>query len=317
MGWLYFLVGIATLAGIYAAFALTLNLTGGWAGLWDLGPAGLLAVGAYVYVITTVAPAEYSEVRFVPGWPIWAGILAAGVCTGVVALIVGAPALRVRGEYFLITTFAFAEVIRQIIVVEASVTRGPNGFSGLDRPFDGLVSGRDYRFILLGIVAVVVAALVLLMRRLSAAPFVRVLRATRDNEVVALSLGKNVARYRIQTFVLSGVLLGLVAPVYVWYVRALVPQLFVSDLTFTIWIALIIGGIGSVWGAVLGAIVLVGLTELIELLQVSAEHANLLAAARPFILGVVLIAIIRLRPQGIIPERWSFRNASRLAGRSA
>lgn len=310
MGVLYFIIGTVTLIGIYAALAMILNLVGGWGGLWDLGPAGILAVGAYAYVILTIDPSSYDDMAIAPGWPIWAGVIAAGVCGGLVSLLIGIPALRLRGEYFLITTFAFAEVIRQVLMVESSVTRGVGGISGVERPFNDVVTGADYRYVLLAIVVVVVLVLYLFVRRMSNAPFVRTLRASRDNEAVALSVGKDVTRYRLLVFVLAGVLFGLVAPVYVWYIRAVVPGLFVSDLTFVIWVALIVGGIGSVRGAVIGAVLIVGMTELVQLAQGSAEQANLVAASRPLLLGVVLIVVMRFRPEGLVPERWSFRKAS-------
>ena len=315
MGWFYFILGALTLIGIYGIFAMILNMVGGWGGLWDMGSAGLLAVGAYVYVVVTIDPTSY-DLGFSPGWPIWAGVLIAAVCTGIVALVVGSPALRVRGEFFLVCTFAFAEVIRQIALVETGVTGGVRGISGIDRPFSDLVGGSDYRYVLLALVAGAALLVFMLMRRLSGSPFVRMLRATRDNEIVALSLGKDVARARIKAFMVAGVLFGLVAPLYVWYIRAVIPDLFVVNLTFVIWVALIVGGLGSVAGGLLGALTIVGLTEILQLLQGSAEYANLLAASRPLLLGVVLIAIVRLRPEGAITERWTFRNASRIAGRS-
>lgn len=318
MGWFFFLIGILTLGGIYAALAMILNLEAGWAGLWDLGIAGLMAVGAYFYVITTVSPEAYDDTTFAPGWPIWAGMVGSALFTGLVALVIGTPALRLRGEYFLITTFAFAEVIRQVMINETSLTRGTVGFSQIDRPFSEYVVGRDYRYVLLGIVATVVLVLYLLLRRLGTAPYGRVLRAFRDNEPVALSLGKDVTRYRIQTFVLAGVLIGAVAPVYVWYIRSIVPDLFAADITFTAWTALVIGGLGSFSGPILGAIALIALTEGLQLLQVSAEHAILLSASRPFILGLALIIVLRYRPEGAVPERWAFRKASRsVQGRRA
>ena len=315
-GWFIFMVSALTLGGLYAAFALIVNVEGGWAGLWDLGIAGLLGVGGYVYVITTIASDRYSDLAFTPGWPMWSGILLAGVATGCVAFIIGAPSLRLRGEYFLITTFAFAEVIRQLIVIQSSLTNGVVGLSRVDRPFDDLVSGREYRYVLLGIVALLVLMLYLLTRRLGRSPFGRLLRASRENEVMAGALGKHVTRYRLQVFVLAGVLIGICAPVYVWYIRSIAPGVFTADITFTVWTALVIGGLGSFSGPALGAIVLIVGTEALLLIQVSAEHATTLAATRPFILGVALIIFLRYHSEGIVPERRAFRRSSRMIERT-
>lgn len=304
-----FFVGILTLAGFYAILAMILNLEAGWGGMWDLGVAGLVAVGAYTYVLTTQTGVT-SGLAFAPGWPLWAGVLAASAMTALVALLIGIPALRVRGEYFLITTLAFAEVIRQLTSNLTTVTRGTVGFSQLERPFESLAPGRAYRFVLFGLVLLAGVLLQLLLRRLGRSPYGRLLRASRDNEGVALSLGKHVTRYRIATFALSGALFGAVAPLYVWFIRSIVPSLFAADLTFTVWTALVIGGIGSFSGPVIGALILLVLTEMLQLIQGSAEYATLLASTRPIILGVLLILIMRLKPSGLLTERAAFLAAS-------
>ena len=201
-----FLVGVLTLAAIYAALAMVLNLVAGWAGMWDLGVAGLVAVAAYTYIIVTQTKVD-SGLWFAPGWPMAVGIVAAVAVTAVAALIVALPAIRLRGEYFLITTLAFAEVIHQLTISEDKLTRGATGFSSIDRPLRELVPASDYRWVLLGLAVTVALGVFLLTNRLSKTPFVRVLRASRDNEAVARSLGKNVVRYRIVTYVLAGVAL--------------------------------------------------------------------------------------------------------------
>jgi branched-chain amino acid transport system permease protein len=313
---LIFFVGVLTLAGFYAIISMLLNIESGWAGMWDLGIAGLLAVGAYTYVLTTQTQVPVG-LSFAPQWPMWAGILAAGLMTGLVALVIGAPGLRVRGEYFLITTLAFAEVIHQLAVNLTTITRGTVGFSQLQRPFASLAAGTEYRFVLLAIVVVVGIVVYALSMRIGRSPYGRLMRALRDNEGVALSLGKHISKYRIQTFVLVGVLYGLSAPIYVWYIRSLVPQLFAPDITFTTWTALVIGGVGSFRGPALGAALLLLLTETLQFVQGSAQYATLLASTRPIILGVLLIVVMRWRPQGLIPERTDFRNMSQRTLREA
>jgi branched-chain amino acid transport system permease protein len=221
----------------------------------------------------------------------------------VVAALIGLPSLRLRGEYFMITTFAFAEAIRHVITNERDVTRGSSGISGLDRPFDELASGRDYNFILLGLVLLAVVVVYLVLRRTAKSPFGRALRALRDNEAAALALGKNVTRQRLKAFVLAGLIVGAVAPLYVWYIRSVFPHLYVSDITFVTWTALVIGGIGGLRGPLLGALILISLTEAVQFLQVDAERASLIASFTPIIIGLALILILRFRPEGILPAR--------------
>jgi len=307
-GMLLFLVGVLTLAGIYAILAMILNLEAGWAGMWDLGLAGLVAVGGYVFIITTQQ--THDDVVFAPGWPMWAGVIAASLAGGIAALVIGIPSLRVRGEYFLITTLAFAEVIRQLAVNLGTITRGTVGFNQFSRPFESLVSGSGYRWLLLGLVWLVVVIVYLVMRRLGHSPYGRLSRGFRDNDPVARSLGKHTNKHRIQTFVLAGVMYGAVAPLYVWFIRTVTPSLFTSEVTFVTWTALVIGGIASMRGPVIGALILLVVTEAASLVQGLGEMAVVLASVRFIILGIVLILVMRFRPEGLSSERDAFAGAS-------
>lgn len=307
-GVILFLVGVLTLAGIYAILAMILNLEAGWAGMWDLGLVGLLAVGGYVFIITTQQ--THDDVVFAPGWPMWAGVIAGSLAAGLVALVIGIPSLRVRGEYFLITTLAFAEVIRQLSINLGTVTRGTVGFNQFSRPFEGWVSGSGYRWLLLGLVWAIAVLVYLLMRRLGYSPYGRLLRGFRDNDPVARSLGKHTNRHRIQTFVLAGLLYGAVAPLYIWFIRTVTPHLFTAEITFVTWTALVIGGIASMRGPVIGALILLVVTEAAALVQGLGEMAVVLASARFIVLGLVLILVMRFRPQGLANERDAFAGAS-------
>lgn len=307
-GIVLFFVGVLTLGGIYAILAMVLNLESGWAGMWDLGLVGLVAVGAYTYIITTQT--THDDVVFAPHLPMWLGVVLAGVAGGIAALIIGIPSLRVRGEYFLITTLAFAEVIRQLAVNLGSVTRGTVGFNQFDRPFESVVHGSGYRWLLLIMVWLVAGVVYLLMRRLARSPYGRLLRGFRDNDSVATSLGKHTNRHRIQTYVLAGFLYGATAPLYVWFIRTVTPSLFASDVTFVAWTALVIGGIGSLRGPVLGAVILLVVTEASSLVQGSGDFAVVLASIRFIVLGMVLILVMRFRPQGLSDERSAFAEAS-------
>lgn len=308
-GVILFFVGVLTLAGIYALLAMVLNLEAGWAGMWDLGLAGLVAVGGYVFIITTQQ--THDDVIIAPHWPMWAGLIAGSVAGGIAALIIGLPSLRVRGEYFLITTLAFAEVIRQLSINLGSLTRGNVGFNQFTRPFESLAPGSSYRWLLLGMVWLVVVAVYLIMRRLGHSPYGRLLRGFRDNDSVALSLGKHTNRHRIQTFFFAGLMYGAIAPLYIWYIRVVAPSLFTSEVTFVTWTALVIGGIASLRGPVIGAVVLLVVTEASSLVQGSGEAAVVLASVRFIVLGLVLILVMRFRPEGIFAERSAFSSASR------
>lgn len=312
-----FLVGVLTLAGFYAALSLVLNLIAGWAGMWDLGVAGLVSVSAYTYIILTQTQVPVGLI-LAPGFPIPVGVLASIVVTGITAFLVALPTVRLRGEFFLITTLAFAEVIRQVILNESSLTRGATGFSSVSRPFQDLVPAGSYSWVLFGLTALILAIVYFVTQRIAKTPYVRLLRAARDNEAVAQSLGKRIVRLRMITYTFAGCLIGLIAPLYVWHMRSVAPTMFVSEMTFVVWTALVIGGIGSRSGPILGATVLIVCTEMLTFLQGSAEYAQILAATRPLILGVLLILVLRLRPSGLLSERSQFKfSAVNLSGRGS
>jgi len=245
-----------------------------------------------------------------PHWPMWAGVLAGSLAGGLAALIIGVPSLRVRGEYFLITTLAFAEVIRQLSINLGPVTRGTVGFNQFSRPFESWTSASGYRWLLLALVWLVVVVVYLTMRRLGHSPYGRLLRGLRDNDPVARSLGKHTNRHRIQTFALAGLMYGAVAPLYVWFLRTVTPSLFTSEVTFVTWTALVIGGIASLRGPVIGALILLIVTEAASLVQGLGEMAVVLASVRFIVLGIVLILVMRFRPQGLANERDAFAGAS-------
>ena len=308
-----FWVSLFTLVGVYAAVTMLLNVEAGWGGMWDLGIVGLLAIGAYTYTITTNPPGEF-EVDFAPGWPIWAGVLAAMAVTGVVAFLVGLPALRARREYFLIITFAFAEVFRQLAINLRSLTNGTVGFNSVARPFESFFGHDALRVVLLVVTWGAAILVFVLTHRISRSSYGRALRAMRDNEPVAVSLGIRVSRLRLQTFVLVGVAVGGVAPLYLWWLRYAVPSVFEPQFTFTAWTALVLGGIASRFGAVLGVAVLLVYTELVELIEVPLEFRNVLVAVHPISIGLLLVLVLRFKPEGLLSERRAFGERARRVG---
>lgn len=300
--WLLFAAGVVTLAALYAIITMALNLEAGVTGLLDLGIVSFLGIGAYTYVLLTVDGAEAAH-GIGLGLPMWVGVLGAGLAGGLAALLIGLPTLRLRGEYFLIATFAFAEVLYQIVTNERWLTRGTLGFNQLPQPFRDAFSGLGYQVfymvLILGVMLLVYAAL----RRITAAPLGRTLRAIRENETVALSVGKNVYRFKLLTFVLAGVLVGLTGPLYVWYTTLLVPALIQYNVTFTAWIALALGGMGNHLGALVGAFVLIGLQEALRFVNIGGGSGSLAGGIQTALEGLLLILIIRFRPQGILPEK--------------
>ena len=304
-----FIITVLTLSVVVAMACLALNVEAGWGGMWDLGVAGHLAFGAYAYALLTGAPDSG-----VPGLglPILAGMLGAGLLTGLAAVVIGWPTLRLRGEYFLITTFGFAEIIRQMVVIQRDHTGGTFGITAIKKPFADQITFQAYPYALLAVIVAMTAFLAWMCHRIAASSFGLTLRAARDNEPLAMAMGKGVARMRLATYAFVGVTCGLlVAPAYTWFLGALVPSIFTSHLTFIVWTALVIGGLGSRWGGVIGAAVLIMVSEFVRLIPVEPENAQRLAAVQPLLVGVLLIALLRWRPAGLMSERSSFRRIRR------
>ncbi len=300
-----FISGVVVVIGIYAILALSLNLKFGITGLIDLGIVGYFAVGAYTFVLVTAPhPTDANVYTIGLGLPLWVGMIVAPLVSGLVALLVGMPALRLSGEYLAIATYAFAEVVRAVATNEEWLTNGVVGFNNLQKPFRGqFASGNVYQYFYMTLVLVALLLIFLALSRLHWGPFGRALRAVRENEEVALSVGKNITRLRMKSFVLGGVISGVAACFYVTYASLIVPTMFVSEVTWTVWIALVIGGTGNYKGAILGTAVLVTAQELTRFFQASADLAPMLAASRFIAMGLILILIIRFRPKGILPER--------------
>ncbi|AQA03746.1 hypothetical protein BVC93_16400 [Mycobacterium sp. MS1601] len=307
-----FLATVLTLAVVYSMATQLLNLEAGWGGMWDLGVAGLIAVGAYSYVLLTSAPDA-----MVPGLglPVLGGMIGAGIITALIAALIGWPALRLRGEYFLISTFAFAEIIRQLIIIGKGFTGGTFGITFVKRPFEAAFRFDAYPFVLLGITIVMSVVVFLICSRVAGSVYGMTLRAARDNEPLAMATGTSVKTLRMSTYSFVGLLVGFfVAPAFVWFLGALVPSTFGATLTFTIWAGLVIGGLGSRIGPVVGALLLTCASEAVRLIEVSPAHAHLLSAVQPALVGILLIVVLRWRPGGLFTERGSFARARHISG---
>lgn len=300
-----FFSGIVIVVAIYAIQALSLNLKFGNLGLIDLGVVGYFAVGAYAFTLVTAPPPnELSNYAIGLGWPLWAGFIIAPLVSGLFAFLLGLPVLRLHGDYLAIATYAFAEVLRAVLVNEEWLSNGVSGFVGLSQPWrSAFESGTNYQYFYMVLVLVVLAVIYFALTRLQRGPFGRTLRAVRENEAVAVSVGKDVTRVKIKAFTLGGVIAGIAACFYVTYSTLIVPTMFVPEVTWTVWIALTIGGAGNYLGVIIGAAVLVTAQEATRFLQASAEMAPLLASMRFIVMGLILILIIRFRPRGILPEK--------------
>jgi branched-chain amino acid transport system permease protein len=291
-----------TFAAIFAVIVLGLNLQWGYTGLFNVGVAGIVAVGAYTSAILT-AP-DYPESLGGFGLPVMVGWIGAMVMSALVALIVGVAALRLRHDYLAIATFGVAVTLQLIALNARWLTGGPFGLQFIPRPLQGtLGTGLVWNSAYLAVVLAVLAAVYLALERLVNSPWGRVLRAIREDETAAEALGKRAFLFRLQSFVIGCSLMGLGGALYGHFVAYIAPEDFLPILTFQLWAMLIVGGAGNNRGAVLGAFAVWLLWSLsggaIRSFLPQAEQARG-AALQIVLIGAALAAMLIWRPRGLL-----------------
>jgi branched-chain amino acid transport system permease protein len=304
-GWLSYGTFFLVFATAFAVIVLGLNLQWGYTGLFNVGVAGFVAVGAYTSAILTTPDAPDRIGGF--GWPVAAGWIAAMATSGLAGLGVGALALRLRNDYLAIATFGVAVTIQLVAVNAQMLTGGPFGVQFIPKPLQGwLGTGFVWNVAYLGIAIAVLATAYVALERLAQSPWGRVLRAIREDEDAAASLGKRAFVFRLQSFVVGSMLMGLGGALLAHFVGYIAPEDFLPILTFQIWAMLIVGGAGNNRGAVIGAIVVWGFWAAAGALLrgvVPQEEQARAAALQTGLIGVLIALMLVWRPRGLIGER--------------
>jgi branched-chain amino acid transport system permease protein len=304
-----------TMALTYAIICLGLNVQWGQTGLFNVGIAAFVAVGAYGSAILTTPDAGDRIGGF--DLPIVVGWAGGAALSALLAFLIGWLTIRLRADYLAITTFGVSVTVQLAALNLVSLTGGPFGISFIPRPFADL-AGNALAFGLanLAVVAAVVLATYLLLERLVRSPWGRVLRAVREDEVAARALGKSPKWLRIQAFTIGGAIMGLAGAVQAHFIGFIAPENYLPMITFQVWAMLIVGGSGNNRGAILGAVLVWALWalsgQLIESTFPAGSQARA-ASLRLVVIGVALCAILLWRPQGILRE---VRTLSRHALRS-
>ena len=277
---------VLILVGIYLLLASSLQLVAGYAGLFSLSHAAFYGIGAY-----TTALLGVSGVSEFP-----ASVCASFVLGYVVGIAVGWFTVRIRDDYFAIATFAFNLVVLSVLNNCVSVTGGPMGVAGIPAPrvFGVEASGLGA---MLALVYSVAFLSLLLCYRIARSPYGRVLRGVREDEVFVLSQGRNVRYYKVTVFATGAAVAAVAGCLYAFYVKFVDPTSFsVGESVFLLSIV-IIGGLGSFWGGVVGAAVGVVVPEALRFLGLPvAQVGNL----REIIYGIALILMMLARPQGLV-----------------
>ncbi len=279
-----YLFHLLTIANIYVLLAVSLDLLVGLTGLMSLAHAVFFGIGAYATAIMTrygIAPI---------------GAMATGFALAAIAsVVIALPSIRIRGIYLLIVTIAVQTVFTVSLLNLSDMTGGPGGIANIP-PFSIFgFSLRGTGFLLAA--AFASAAITWICWRLSRSPFGRLLQAVRDDETGCLMLGKNVSWAKISVFALSGGIAAIAGSLYAHYTSYVDPRGFDIVVSISVLLMVMLGGSGTIYGPVLGAVILTFLPELLRFMPAPAGAAG---ASRQIIYGLLLVALVFFRPQGLL-----------------
>jgi len=270
---------IMTLTGMYVVLALGLNIVVGQTGLLNLGYVAFYAIGAYTYAILSTTF----------GLPFWSGLVAGGSVAALFAVLLGMPTLRLRGDYFAIVTLGLGEITRIILNNWDSMTGGPNGISKIGRPVIAgyeLHTTLDFYYLIIVIVIITIFA----MHRLIASRIGRAWVAIREDEVAAEAMGVNTYRMKLLAFVLGSAWAGVVGVFFAAKMAFVSPESFTFFESVMILCMVVLGGMGSIPGIILGALLLITIPEVFREFQ----------DFRMLAFGMALVLMMVFRPQGLL-----------------
>jgi branched-chain amino acid transport system permease protein len=303
---------VGVVAGIYTLLGLGIQLEFGLAGLLNFGHVAFMAIGAYTMAILVVKA----------GWSMWLAAPLAVLAAAAAGVVVGLPTVRLRADYFAIATIAFSEIVRYVATNEDRLTGGSQGTINLagagqtasyndqwDR-FQSWLQGALHLgskdVTMLVIVWVVAVASCAALWAAGRTPWGRVLRAIREDEDAASSLGKNVFAFKLQALALGSALAGLAGCFYAWQFSFFSPNDFAPLLTFFAWMIVILGGLGRFFAVPVGAVVfgvLFAGTRFFDFVPFSWFDSAERAYLRLIVIGLAIIGLIVFRPQGLFGRR--------------
>jgi branched-chain amino acid transport system permease protein len=284
-----FLSEVLSIAGIFVLMAIGLNVVVGYAGLLDLGYVAFFAVGAY-----TTAALTSPQDGFQTGWIYWASVPVVFITAALAGLLVGTPVLRMRGDYLAIVTLGFGEIAR-LMFLSDWLKPSFGGAQGIKRIPDITIGSIEIRgpqsFLYALFVLILLAAYVSVS--LQSSRIGRAWMAMREDESVAEAMGVNIVAAKLSAFIVGAILAGLGGSLFATKIGSIFPNSFDIIVSITVLVVVIVGGMASVPGVILGAIVLVGLPELLR------EFEDY----RFLIYGALLIFMMLRRPEGFIPSK--------------
>ena len=301
---------IVNLCGIYITLGLSLNLIYGFTGMFSLGHAGFMAIGAYTSALLTMSP-QLKEMNFflepiVPWlasaeWSFLPALLMGGLLAAVLGFLIGAPVLKLRDDYLAIATLGFAEIIRIIFTNTQNITNGPLGLKGLP-PYTTIWWSW-------GIALVTIVFMVYLFKGSYGRAFI----AIREDEVAAETMGINLFRHKILSFTIGSFMAGIAGGLLAHLMGTIDPLMFRFTLTYNILLIVVLGGMGSITGSIISGIVITVMMEYLRFLDGPMDFGFFktdgISGLRMVIFSVMLMAVILFFQKGLMGNRefsWDF-----------
>ena len=281
---------------IYAVVAVSMNLVNGFTGLFSLGQAGFMALGAYVTAILTIPVEQRASVYYISGiHPAIANLILGGLVAAAFAALIGIPVLRLKSDYLAIATLGFAEIIRALISAPQldTITNGSYGLKS--------IPGFSSLFQVLALTVVCIGLMVLLIN----SSFGRMFKAVREDEIAAEAMGINLFKTKELSFVISSFFAGVSGGMLAMFMRSIDSKTFQVSLTYDILLIVVIGGIGSVTGSVLGGFLVTAGRELLrffdEPLYIGSINIPLFRPGfRMVIFSILLMVVVLFYSRGLM-----------------
>ncbi len=294
-----FAITIATVFGIWAILAISLNLVVGFTGLLSVGHIGFFGIGAYtVAILTSNAPYEQLRTEAIPtfGWPFFAALPVGVVLAGLVALVVGVVFNRFRDDIFVLVSFGFTIISFNVFLNWRSVTRGAFGIHEIARPVVGsrvLTGELEFLGLVMGFLAIVLGISWFIVT----SSFGRVLTAIREDEQAIEVFGYQVRHYKLAVWTISAMMAGLAGGLFASWTTFVDPNSFILLESMLLVAIVILGGLATIWGSLLGAMAFVLLEEGMRFIPFLPTE--FVGQARLVVLGVLLVLLMLFRPQGL------------------
>ena len=334
-----FWLSVGADAGVYLLLALGLNVVIGFAGLLDLGYAAFFAIGAYTYAMLASEHGVVTPLHVGIHYPFWVVLIVAAFVAASFGVILGAPTLRLRGDYLAIVTLGFGEIVPRVFRNAETWTSGVNGISALDKPqlplwVQGPWSGDPVSLVqnfeivsplaFYVIMVILVVICVVLVRNLHDSRLGRAWMAVREDEVAAAAMGVNTTAMKLFAFAIGAAFSGFAGTFYGAKLSLVSPENFGFSVSITVLIMVVLGGMGNIPGVMLGSLLIyyviffllpqlpnVGtqLTSAIGLgflNQPSGDYPGLgefLSRLKFLVFGLILVVVMLVRPEGLLPSR--------------